>query len=121
MFNVFAEDVDGLINDTQPLAKRRRRASFVPRRYALSKPPTPLVIDFSHGVGPCADLNWEEEPLDGHDWQARRIVGWQQTPSGLEYDVSTAKTLWLPRTTFNTKLVQRYNAEQRAATTARTR
>jgi hypothetical protein len=50
--------------------------------------------------------------LGGHDWQAQRIVGERQTPSGLEYEVSPVKTLWLPRATFNTKLVQRYNVEQ---------
>ena len=92
-----------------------------PRRYALSKAPTPLVVDSSHDVGPCTDLYREEQLLDGHDWQAQRIIGERQTPSGLEYEVSAAKTLWLPRTTFNTKLVQRYNAEQRAATTVRMR
>ena len=49
--------------------------------------------------------------MGGHDWQAQRIVGERQTPSGLEYEVSPVKTLWLLRATFNTKLVQRYNVE----------
>jgi len=45
--------------------------------------------------------------LDGHEWQAQRIVGGRQTPSGLEYEVSVAKVLWLPK-------VWRYRAEQRS-------
>ena len=42
-------------------------------------------------------------------------------PSGLEYKVSWEKTLWLLKTTMDTKLVRRYRAEQRAATRVRTR
>ena len=59
--------------------------------------------------------------MEGHEWQAQRIVGERQTPSGLEYEVSFEKTLWLPKATLDTKLVRRYRAEQRAATRVRTR
>ena len=44
--------------------------------------------------------------MEGHEWQARRIVGERQTPSGLEYEVSLEKTLWLPKATLDTKLVR---------------
>jgi hypothetical protein len=56
----------------------------------------------------------KEEMLDGHEWQAQRIVGERQTTSGLEYEVRVEKTVWLPRATLHTKLVRRYRAEQRA-------
>jgi hypothetical protein len=39
----------------------------------------------------------KEEMLDGHEWQAQRIVGERQTTSGLEYEVRVEKTVWLPR------------------------
>jgi len=59
--------------------------------------------------------------MEGHEWQAQRIVRERQTPSGLEYEVSLEKTLWLPKATLDTKLVRRYRAGQRAATRVRTR
>ena len=59
--------------------------------------------------------------MEGREWQAQRIVGERQTPSGLEYEVSLEKTLWLPKATLDTKLVRRYRAEQRAATRVRMR
>ena len=59
--------------------------------------------------------------MEGHEWQAQRIIGERQTPSGLEYEVSLEKTLWLPKATLDTKLVRRYRADQRAATRVRTR
>ena len=60
------------------------------------------------------DFSKREVAMGGRDWQPQHIVGERQTPSGLEYEVSVQKTLWLPRATVNTKLVRRYNAEQRA-------
>jgi hypothetical protein len=63
----------------------------------------------------------KEETIEGHEWQAQRIIGERQTPSGLEDEVSLEKTLWLPKATLDTKLVRRYRAEQRAATRVRTR
>ena len=36
----------------------------------------------------------KEETMEGHEWQAQRIVGERQTPSGLEYEVRVQKTLW---------------------------
>jgi hypothetical protein len=59
--------------------------------------------------------------LNDHEWQAQRIAGEQQTTSGLEYEVSVQKTLWLPRVAVDTKLVRKYRGEQRAATRVRTR
>jgi hypothetical protein len=101
VFDVFAGDENGLVNNGQPPAKRPRRAS-------------------STSVRP-EDLNRKEEMLDGHEWQAQHIVGERQTPSRLEYEVRVEKTVWLPRATLHTKLVRRYRAEQRAATRVRTR
>jgi hypothetical protein len=102
VFDVFAEDENGLVNNSQPPAKRPRRVSS------------------ASSVRP-EDLNRKEEMLDGHEWQAQRIIGERQTPSGLEYEVRVEKTVWLPRATLHTKLVRRYRAEQRAATRVRTR
>jgi hypothetical protein len=101
--DVFAEDENGLVNNGQPPAKRPHRASSA-----------------SSSVRP-EDLNRKEEMLDGHEWEAQRIIGERQTPSGLEYEVRVEKTVWLPRATLHTKLVRRYGAELRAATTIRTR
>ena len=42
--------------------------------------------------------------LDGHEWQAQRIVGERQISSGLEYEVRVEKTVWLPKATLHTKL-----------------
>jgi hypothetical protein len=53
--------------------------------------------------------------MEGHEWQAQRIIGERQTPSGLEYEVSLEKTLWLPKATLDTKSVRRYRAEQRGS------
>jgi hypothetical protein len=117
VFDVFAEDDDGLVNNVQPPAKRQRRASSASSSVRTEQAPTPLVVNLSNDVGPSADLNREEEKtLDGHEWQVQCIVGERQTPSGLEYKVSVAKTLWLPRATLDTKLVRRCRAEQRSAT-----
>jgi hypothetical protein len=74
-----------------------------------------------HNVKLHADFAREEETIESHEWQTQRIVGERQTPSGLEYEVSLEKTLWLPKATLDTKLVRRYRAEQRAATRVRTR
>jgi hypothetical protein len=74
-FDVFAEDENGLVNNGQPPAKRPRRASSA-----------------SSSVRPN-DLSRKEEILDGHEWQAQRIVGERQTPSGLEYEVRVEKTV----------------------------
>jgi hypothetical protein len=100
---VFAEDENGLVNNGQPPAKRLRRASSA-----------------SSSARP-EDLNQKKEMLDSHEWQAQRIIGERQTPSGMEYEVRVEKTVWLPRATLHTKLVRRYRAEQRAATKVRTR
>jgi hypothetical protein len=56
-----------------------------------------------------------------YGWQAQHTVGERRTLSGLEYEVSLEKTLWLPKATLDTKLVRRYRAEQRAATRVRAR
>jgi hypothetical protein len=74
VFDVFAEDENGLVKNGQPPAKRPRRASSA-----------------SSSVRP-EDLNRKEEMLDCHEWQAQRIVGERQTPSGLEYEVRVEKT-----------------------------
>ena len=98
---VFAKDENGLVNNGQPPAKRPRRASSASSSARLE--------------------DRKEEMLDSHEWQAQRIVGERQTPSGMEYEVRVEKTVWLPRATLHTKLVRRYRAEQRAATRVRTR
>ena len=92
-----------------------------PRRYILGKVRTPLVVNSRHDVGPYADLKHGGVISDDHEWQAQRIVGERQTSSGLEYEVSVQKTLWLPRATLDTKLVRKYRAEHRAAIRVRTR
>jgi hypothetical protein len=118
---VFAEDDDGLASDVQPRAKRRHQASSA-SSVRTGQAPTPLVVNLSHDVGleNISDLN-QEETLDGQAWQARRIIGERQTPSGLEYEVSVEKTLWLSRATIHSKLLRRCRAEQRATTRIRTR
>ena len=58
---------------------------------------------------------------DDHEWQAQPIVRERQTSSGLEYEVSVQKTLWLPRAMLDTKLMRKYRVEHRAATRVRTR
>jgi hypothetical protein len=120
VFDVFTEDDDVLVSEGQPPAKQRRRAqsasSIHPREVR-----TPLVVNSRHDVGPYADLKHGGVMSDDHEWQAQRIVGERQTSSGLEYEVSVQKTLWLPRATLDTKLVRKYRAEQRAATRVRTR
>jgi hypothetical protein len=78
-------------------------------------------VESPHDIGLFADLNREEEMMDDHEWQVQRIVRERETPSGLEYEVSVQKTLWLPRAALDRKLVRRYRGEQRAATRVRTR
>jgi hypothetical protein len=121
VFDVFAEDDDELVDDGQPPAKRRRRASSASSSVRSEQARTLPVVNLPHGVELHAGFTRKEETMEGHEWQARRIVGERQTPSGLEYEVSLEKTLWLPKATLDTKLVRRYRAEQRAATRVRTR
>jgi hypothetical protein len=122
VFDIAAEDDDGLVSDVQPPAKRRRRASSASSSVRTEQALTPLVVNLSHNVGleKVSDLN-REETLDDREWQAQCIIGERQTPSGLGYEVSVEKTLWLPRAPIHTKLVRRYRAEQRAATRIRIR
>jgi hypothetical protein len=106
-------------------ASRRRNGGTElpppPRRYALSKPghlPSSIchtMLSFTR-ASPGRKRLWR-----CHEWQAQRIVGERQTPSGLEHEVSLEKTLWLPKATLDTKLVRRYRAGQRPATRVRTR
>jgi hypothetical protein len=121
VFDVFAEDDDELDNDGQPPAKRRRRASSVSSPVRTEQAQTPPITNLPQGVELHASFTRKEETMEGHEWQARRIVGERQTPSGLEYEVSLEKTLWLPKATLGTKLVRRYRAKQRAVTRVRTR
>jgi hypothetical protein len=67
----------GFINNGQPPAKRPRRVSSA-----------------SSSARP-EDLNRKEKMLDSHEWQAQRIVGGRQTPSGMEYEIRVEKTVWL--------------------------
>lgn len=105
LFDVFAEDNDGLANNRQSPVKRRRRAS----------PAASSEGRVTTGGQALHSLN-RGETLDDHKWQAQRIVGERQTSSGLEYEVSPEKTVWLPRVALDVKLVRRFRAEQRAAT-----
>jgi hypothetical protein len=105
--------------DGQPPAKRRRRASSATSSARPGEVWTPLVVASPHDAGLYTDL--KREMLDNQEWQAQRIIGERQTPSGLEYEVSVEKTLWLPRAALDVKLVRRFRAGQRAATRVRTR
>ena len=118
MFDVFTEDDDVLVSEGQPPAKRRRRAQSASSSVHPGDVRTPLVVNSRHDV---AGLKHGGVMSDDHEWQAQRIVGERQTSSGLEYEVSVQKTLWLPRATLDTKLVRKYRAEHRAATRVRTR
>jgi len=64
-----------LVNDGQPLAKRRHRASSTSSSVRPVEVRTPPVIELLRDVGPCAGLNLEEEILDDHEWQAQCIIG----------------------------------------------
>jgi hypothetical protein len=106
VFDVFAEDDDGLVNDGQPPAKRRRRASSASSSVRIEQARTLPVVNLPHDVELHTGFARKEETIDGHEWQARRIIGERQTSSGLEYEVSLEKTMWLPKATLDTKLVQ---------------
>ena len=93
VFDVFAEDDDELIDDGQPPAKRRRRASSASSSVRTEQAGTPPV-NSPHDVELHAGFTRKEETMEGHEWQAQRIVGERQTPSGLEYEVRVQKTLW---------------------------
>jgi hypothetical protein len=121
VFDVFTEDDDVLVIEGQPPAKRRRRAQPASSSVHPEEVRTPLVVNSRHDVGPYADLKHGGVMSDDHEWQAQRIVGERQTSSGLEYEVSVQKTLWLPRAMLDTKLVRKYRVEHRAATRVRTR
>jgi hypothetical protein len=70
VLDVFAEDNDGLVNDGQPPAKRRCRASSAASSVRPGEAWTPPVVESLHDIGLYADLNREEEMLDDHEWQA---------------------------------------------------
>jgi hypothetical protein len=78
--------------DGQPSAKRRRRASSTTSSARPGEVWTSLVVASPHDAGLYTDL--KREMLDNQEWQAQRIIGERQTPSGLEYEVSVEKTLW---------------------------
>jgi hypothetical protein len=104
-------------------ASRRRNGGaellLPPRRYALSKPGH-LPSSICHTMLSSIRASPGRKRLEGHEWQVQRIISERQTPSGLEYEVSLEKTLWLPKA-LDTKLVRRYRAEQRAVTRVRRR
>ena len=102
-------------------AKRRRRVSSASSSVHTEQARTPPVVNLPHDIKLHTGFTRKEETMEGREWQAQRIIGERQTPSGLEYEVSLEKTLWLPKVTLDTKLVRRYRAEQRAATRVRTR
>jgi hypothetical protein len=109
-----------LISEGQPPAKRRRRAqSSSSVRFGEAR--TLFVVNSRHDVGPYAGLKHDGATPDDHEWQVQRIVGERQTSSGMEYEVSVQKTLWLPKAMLDTKLVRKYRAEHLAATRVRTR
>jgi hypothetical protein len=62
--------------DGQPPAEHERRAS-------ATSVWTPIVVASQHDAGLYTDL--KREMLDNQQWQAQRIIGERQTPSGLEY------------------------------------
>ncbi len=80
-----------------------------------------LIVNLPHDVKLHADFIGEGENVEGHEWQAQRIIGERQTPSRREYKTSVQKTLWPLGAALDTKLVPRYRAGQRAATRVRTR
>src|SRR2546430_15428637 len=51
VFDVFAEDDDGLVNDGQPPAKRRRRASSAASSVRPGEAWTPPVVESPHDIG----------------------------------------------------------------------
>ena len=46
-----------------------------PHLYAMSKPGHPPVVNLSDDFELYADFTREEETMEGHEWQAQRIVG----------------------------------------------
>jgi hypothetical protein len=58
---------------------------------------TPPVVNLPHDIDLHTGFTRKEENMEDHEWQAQRIMGERQTPSGLEYEVSLEKTLWLPK------------------------
>jgi hypothetical protein len=65
---------DGLVNDGQPPAKRRRRASFAASSVRPGEVWTPLSVASPHDAGLYTHLN-REGVLDDHEWHTQRIVG----------------------------------------------
>jgi hypothetical protein len=107
LFDVFAEDDDGLVDNGRPPAKRRCRASSASSSVRAEQAQTLSSLIYHTMLGSIADLNHNGEVLDDHEWQAQRITGERQTPSGLKYKASVQKTLWLPRAVLDTKLDSR--------------
>jgi hypothetical protein len=65
VFDVFAEDNDGLLNDGQSPAKRWRRASSASSLVRNEQDRTPPVVNLSHDVELHADFTREEETMEG--------------------------------------------------------
>jgi len=121
VFHPLTNDDDVPVSKSQPPVKRRRRVQSASLSIRPGEVRTPLVINSRHDAKPYADPKHDEAMSNDHEWQAQRIVGERQASSGLEYEVSVRKTLWLPRAMLDTKLVRKYRAERRAATRVRTR
>ena len=95
--------------------------SHSPRRYALSKPghlPSSIyhAILSSTRASPGRKRLWRVT-----SGRLSALAASDRHPSGLEYEVSLEKTLWLSKATLDTKWVRRYRAGQRAVTRVRTR
>jgi hypothetical protein len=82
VFDVFTEDDDELVDDGQLPAKRRRRASSASSSVHAEQARTPPVVNLPHDIEVHTGFTRKEETMEGHEWQAQRIVGERQTPSG---------------------------------------
>src|SRR5437763_11439963 len=67
VFDVFAEDNDELINDSQPPAKRQYRASSTSSSVRTEQARTPPVVNLLHGVELYAGFTRKEETIEGYE------------------------------------------------------
>jgi hypothetical protein len=109
VFDVFAEDDGGTMEDGSQVSKRAR-SSPRPLEATKTRPPPAAAVAVK-GVQMSSSAHGDQE------YEVHQIIG----ESGSEYEVTAFTKIWLPKASVDPKLAGKYRAEQRSATRVRTR
>ncbi|KAF7510191.1 hypothetical protein GJ744_007090 [Endocarpon pusillum] len=107
VFDVFAED--GSEGDGSASLKRARSSPH-PLEGAENRSPSAAAVK---GVQMSGSAHSDRPSRSDQEYSVHQVVG----ESGSEYEITALTKMWLPKVSVDPKLVRKYRAEQRAATT----